>query len=344
MITSGIILFVCAVLAFALSAVCGGGASFILIPILGWLLPGAQVPAALSIGTASSSISRIVTFHSNIRWKIVIWFVPPAIPAVWFGAWMLTYINPVYLELILGLFLLSNLTLIFKSKKDTVAASSKNNPVTLSLIGLVAGFVSGLTGAVGLLFNRFYLRYGLSKEEIIATRAANELLLHLIKLCLYASFGLLTAKVVGFGLLIAAAAIVSSIFIKWVLPYISENVFQKTGYSAMVVSGTIMFLNASTNLFHQNQMQLSYQQEEAGLETKMQWQQRTFGVDFEYDDGAFEIEYEIKLADLPAKKQILVNQLAQKADKVVLEEVYGIHKHYYEVYVYKSGKLTKHDI
>src|ERR1700741_3011214 len=119
MIVPGLILFVCAAFAFALSAVCGGGASFILIPLLGWIVPGAQVPAVLSIGTAASSISRIITFYSNIRWKIVIWFVPPAIPAVWLGAWLLTYLNPVYLELILGIFLLSNLSLIFKSKKDS---------------------------------------------------------------------------------------------------------------------------------------------------------------------------------------------------------------------------------
>ena len=341
---SGIILFVCAVLAFSLSAVCGGGASFILIPLLGWLLPGAQVPAALSIGTASSSISRIVTFRSNIRWKIVVWFVPPAIPAVWLGAWMLTYINPVYLELILGIFLLSNLTLIFKSSKNEVLRPSQKPKVNLSLIGLLAGFVSGLTGAVGLLFNRFYLRYGLSKEEIVATRAANELLLHLIKLGLYASFGLLTLKVMGFGLLIAVAAIMSSVLIKKILPYLSENIFQKIGYSAMVISGLIMSFNASGNLINQNQMQLSYKQETEGLATKMEWRQRTFQIDFEYDDGAFEVEYEINKKDLPVEKQLQVDQLSQQADKVELEEVYGINKHYYEVYVYKNGKLSKYDI
>ena len=341
---SGVVLFICAVLAFALSAVCGGGASFILIPLLGWLLPGAQVPAALSIGTASSSVSRIVTFYSNIRWKIVVWFVPPAIPAVWLGAWMLTYINPVYLELILGIFLLSNLTLIFKPAKNTESSSSQKPKITLSFIGLSAGFVSGLTGAVGLLFNRFYLRYGLSKEEIVATRAANELLLHLIKLGLYASFGLLTAKVVGFGILIAVAAVLSSVLVKRVLPYFSENLFQKVGYTAMVVSGMAMFLNASANLINQNNMQLSYKQEEEGLETKMQWRQRTFEVDFEFEDGAFEVEYEIKLEDLPVSIQAQVKQLSLEADKVELEEVYGINKHYYEVYVYKNSKLSKYDI
>ncbi|WP_018342601.1 sulfite exporter TauE/SafE family protein [Cytophaga aurantiaca] len=342
MILPGAILFVCTVLAFALSSVCGGGASFILIPLLGYLLPGAQVPAALSIGTATSSVSRIAVFYRSIRWEIVARFVPPATPAVWLGAWLLTYINPVYLEWIMGLFLLSNLTFLVKPvKKENESTMPKS---ILMLIGFVAGFVSGLTGAVGLLFNRFYLRYGLSKDEIIATRAANELLLHLIKLCLYISFGLLTMKVMSLGIIIAIGAIFSSVLIKRVLPYISENIFQKTGYLAMVLSGMFMFLNASKNIIDANQLHVTYVTEDKSIETKMQWRKRTFQIDFEYGDGSFEMEYPIELKDLPLDKQKLVEQFSQSADKVVLEEVYGVNKHYYEVYVYEKGKLTKHDI
>jgi len=342
MILAGTILFICTVLAFLLSSVCGGGASFILIPLLGYYLLGAQVPAALSIGTATSSISRIAVFYKNIRWEIVARFVPPAIPAVWAGAYLLTYINPVYLELIMGIFLLSNLTLLVKSEAKRNGSSKPK--IMLMLIGFVAGFVSGLTGAVGLLFNRFYLRYGLRKDEIVATRAANELLLHLIKLFLYISFGLLTVKVISFGLAIALGAVVASLILKRILPYISENIFQKIGYLAMVVSGLFMFSNASKNIIDANQIHMSYVAADKGIETKMQWNDRTIQIDLEYDDGSFEIEYPVLLNDLPVYKQALVEQWMQSADKVILEEVYGVNKHFYEVYVYKAGKLTKHDI
>jgi uncharacterized membrane protein YfcA len=342
MILSGAILFICTVLAFALSALCGGGASFILIPLLGYFLHGAQIPAALSIGTATSSISRISVFHRHIRWEIVARFVPAAIPAVWAGAWLLSYINPVYLEWIMGVFLLSNLTLLVTpEKKETVSDTPKS---MLMFIGFTAGFVSGLTGAVGLLFNRFYLRYGLSKDEIIATRAANELLLHLIKLCLYISFGLLTVKVAGIGALIAAGAIVSSFLIKRILPYINENAFHKTGYLAMVVAGMGMFLNASKNIIDENQIHISYVATDKGIDTKMKWRKRSFQIEFEYGDGSFEMEYPVEREDLPADKRMRADELSQDADKVLFEEVYGFNKHYYEMYVYKEGKLSKYDI
>ncbi|HSZ72717.1 MAG TPA: sulfite exporter TauE/SafE family protein [Cytophagaceae bacterium] len=338
-----IILFVSAFLAFFLSALCGGGASFIIIPILGLQLPGAQIPATISLGTAASSVSRIVVFYSNIRWDVVKWFVPTAIPAVWLGAWLLTYINPVYLELLIGIFLLSNIPFIFKSKKVDNSLQKMPKPL-LSFIGLMAGFVSGLTGTIGLLFNGFYLRYGLSKEEIVATRAANELLLHLIKIYLYFLFGLLVTKVLLYGTIIAVAAVLSSFVTKKILHLLSEKLFQKIGYLTMVTAGLIMFYNSSTNLLNQNQLHFAYQADSKQLETKMQWNQRTFELDFEYEDGEFEIEHEIKLTDLPIEKQQQVHALAQQADKITIEEVYAINDHYYEVYIYKNNQLKKIDL
>ncbi|MDB5258046.1 MAG: hypothetical protein JWM14_2741, partial [Chitinophagaceae bacterium] len=197
--------------------------------------------------------------------------------------------------------------------------------------------------AVGLLFNRFYLRYGLSKEEIVATRAANELLLHIIKLVLYASFDLLTQQVFLFGLLIAVAAILSSLGVKKILPYISEQLFQRLGYTAMVISGIVMFSNASANLIDQNKASLSYQSADQGIDMKMQWQKSTFELELEYDEG-FELEYPIQQSEIPLKEQQEISEIAKGADKLVLEEVYGIDKHYYEVYVYKGGKLNKYSI
>lgn len=49
-----IYLKIAALLGFSTFAVCGGGAGFLFIPVLKTYLPAAQVPAALSIGTASS--------------------------------------------------------------------------------------------------------------------------------------------------------------------------------------------------------------------------------------------------------------------------------------------------
>ena len=225
MVTTLVIIFIASLLAFSISAICGGGAGIMLISLLGRILPIIQVPAALSIGTFASSASRLVIFRENVCWHIVKYFVPTALPAVWLGAWLLKYLNPLYLEIAMGLFLISNLTFLFQ-KSTEINKTEKLSNLTLSSIGFSAGFLSGLTGAVGLLFNRFYLRYGLSKEEIVATRAANEIILHLVKIVLYFLFGLITMKVVSIGIVVSVSAILSSWAMKWVLPKLSEIIFK----------------------------------------------------------------------------------------------------------------------
>jgi hypothetical protein len=151
------------ILAFWISAICGGGASLILIPLLNLILPSSVVPFSLTIGTFTSSASRVAVFKKEIKWKIFFWFVPFSIPAVLLGAWLMKYINPMYLQFFVALFLVTNVTELFRSKNKTDKEEKPYPKYVLALVGFFAGFVSGITGAIGLLFNRFYLRYGLMK-------------------------------------------------------------------------------------------------------------------------------------------------------------------------------------
>ncbi|WP_062105859.1 sulfite exporter TauE/SafE family protein [Gluconobacter albidus] len=180
-----------AFIAFALSAVSGGGAGLVLMPVLGLLLRPEGVPVALSISTAVSSVSCILLFFRNIRWHVVLHFVPPALPAAWVGLLLLRQLEPAYLNLLLGLFLISNLPLVLRRQREIETVPQAGNIAWLPVVGTLAGFESGFTGAVGLLFNRFYHRLGLNKQEIVATRAANDVLLHLVKVVLYVSYGML---------------------------------------------------------------------------------------------------------------------------------------------------------
>ncbi len=98
------LLFFATIIAFWISTICGGGASLILIPLLNLILPSSVIPFALTIGTFTSSASRIAVFKKSINWKIFLWFVPFSIPAVLLGAWLMKYINPTYLQFFVALF------------------------------------------------------------------------------------------------------------------------------------------------------------------------------------------------------------------------------------------------
>jgi len=337
MTTTLIIIFIVSFIAFSISAICGGGAGLMLMPILGRMLPIVQVPAAISIGTFTSSASRLVIFRENICWHIVKYFVPTALLAVWFGAWLLKYLNPLYLEIAMGLFLISNLIFLFKKPADR-NRTEKSSKLTLSLIGFSAGFLSGLTGAVGLLFNRFYLRYGLSKEEIIATRAANEIILHLVKIILYFLFGLITIKVVSIGIVVSASAILSSWSMKWILPKLSEIIFKKIGYFAMVITGFLMLSQSGSDLLTANNGTIDTEMIEKGLESKLKWQNANYALEFKYNEG-FEFEQIIPITQLTLDKQNMLKNKNQDEDKIVIEVVHKIGSSYYEAYYFKKNQL-----
>jgi uncharacterized membrane protein YfcA len=332
-------LFVSSIVAFAISAMSGGGAGLMLLPILRLVLPAAQVPAALSIGSTVSSASRIALFFKHIHWPVVRRFVPAAIPCVWLGAWLLTYVEPAYLEAVLGLFLLANLPMLLRPGK---ASNTTALPRwSLALIGAAAGFVSGLTGAVGLIFNRFYLQYGLSKDQVIATRAANEIILHLIKLALYGLFGLLTPEVWAIGGCIGVAALLATWLARKLLPYLRESLFKRIGYAAMVFSGVLMCGNAGAALADRHQIALQTSGTRHGFHSQLDRRDARMTLEFKYRKG-FEFEQVIPWNSLPETHKAMTIAWMDGADRVVVEEVRTFKKRSYELYAYRGSQLTKH--
>lgn len=333
------LLLVATIIAFWISAICGGGASLILIPLLNLALPASVVPFSLTIGTFTSSISRIAVFKKSINWKIFFWFVPFSIPAVLIGAWLMKYVNPMYLQFFVALFLVTNITELFKSKLKIEKESKPYPKYVLALVGFFAGFVSGVTGAIGLLFNRFYLRYGLTKEEIVATRAANEIFLHSIKLIIYILLGLYSKAAFWLGIAIAIGAVISSVTVKYILPYLSEFVFRKIGYTAMVVSGISLFIGTSQQIFKHNKLTVKSGIEEATIK----WRQSSLDLEYSFDDG-LEIERPIQENELPDNLKLKYIALTEKFDHIFLEKVFKLGEQLsYEFYCYKDNKLTKFD-
>lgn len=327
-------IFIAALLAFSISLICGGGAGLLLIPILGYALPASQVPAALTIGTSVSSISKIWLFYQNIRWPLVRLFLPAAIPGVVIGAWLLSYLNPMYIELCMAVFLVSNLPYIFK--KSTPASQQNLLPAwVIRMVGFLAGLISGLTGAVGVLFNHVYFRCGLNKEEIVATRAANEVILHIIKLFLYAWLGLFTATVLKLGVIVAVAAILATFIMKIVLPKIPINVFSKMGYSAMVIAGLLMFNSAIIRIQETHDPSMKIVRVAKGFDAALSWNDLLYTIEFKYGEG-FEFERIIAFSALPAAQQTFVLSHQGNAAKVVIEKVYSFKKTSYEAYYYNS--------
>ncbi|TRW24276.1 sulfite exporter TauE/SafE family protein [Flavobacterium zepuense] len=340
MIITLIALFLGAVVAFWISAICGGGASLIIIPVLNILLPVPVVPFALTIGTFTSSVSRIGVFRKHIYLPVFFWFVPFSLPAVWLGAYMLKYINSVYLQLAIAMFLIYNISGLF-SKNGKASHTKRRSKYKTALIGFCAGFISGLTGAVGLLFNKFYLKMGLTKEQIIATRAANEVFLHLIKMALYIAMGIYSGKAFMLGLVVALASVISASTIKYILPLLSEKMFAKIAYSTMVLSGAFLLVSASLSIITANQLNLTANYSEEKYETTISWTNGHYVLEYK-PNGRLEFERSVTYNDLPQHIKKHYDSLALVYEDIKLEKVYTPHKPAgYELYAFKDNRMFK---
>lgn len=338
-----LLVFLAALVAFALSTVSGGGAGLLLLPVLARVLPTSAVPAALTVGTATSTVSKLALFRQHVNWAITRRFVPGAVLGVLLGAYLLKYLNPLYLEVLIGLFLLSNLTMLWRKETDTAEAPVPAGWLKLGALGFMAGFLSGLTGAVGLLFNKFYFRHGLSRDEVIATRAANELLLHIIKLLLYLSLGLLTGPAWQAGAVVAVAAVLATAATKRVVRYLPERAFQRIGYAAMVLSGAFMLTSATTELRATKNLRAATSLLGGDLEITGWWHSGSLTLELEMDDLPA-IEQPVAFADLPVPVQAKIRTIRQNRPILKLEEVWKFHRHYYEVYLNDNGRVRSLEV
>lgn len=106
--------------------------------------------------------------------------------------------------------------------------------------GFLKAYVSGLVGTTGPVLNPFYLRYGLVKEKMIATKATHMTIIHLFKLITYGVFAAISKEQLIAGLAIGLAAIPANLIGKALLKRMSQNQFRQIVLAFMAIGGSWM--------------------------------------------------------------------------------------------------------
>ncbi|MGB3312053.1 MAG: sulfite exporter TauE/SafE family protein [Nodosilinea sp.] len=227
-------LFVASFLAWFLSMLAGGGSPFILIPMISLLLGTQAVAPVITTGLLIGNAHRGLVFRDHIDWSVTAWYVPGAIVGALLGSYGLTQIHLEGLQLLLGaglLVMVVNYLLPGKENQFTIKAWYF---LPLSLVNAVG---SALIGSTGPVMNPLYLNYGLEKEAMIATKAFNKTVLHLVKLMAYAAFGSLSGEYLTYGLVIGLGAIPANWLGKQVLAKMSAQQFRQLVFAFIAVSG-----------------------------------------------------------------------------------------------------------
>ena len=222
--------------------------------------------------------------------------------------------NPIYLQFFISVFLLVNVRQLFLSKKMVLESEKPYPKYMLIMVGALASFITWITGTVGLPFNRFYLKYGLSKEEILATKAENEIILHVIKLALYYFVGLFSAESVQMGVVIATGPIISSFTIRhiWLLP--SEITFRKIGYVAMTISGIVLLINTDSSFMKLDNPSIPVKPFSLRIGSQLAFRKTHIAIEIEYNEG-IHIEHQITMDEIHEKLHPRIELLTLGAEE-----------------------------
>lgn len=244
--TEHIILAVASFIGFLLSTLGGGGGSLVIMPVINFLFGAKAVPPSMTMGTVISYFSRIFIFKEYIDWKLIKWFLPFSIIGAMAGAYAFTKLEAQWLELIIAIFLI--LSVLWYLLEDKVL-EFQLHLWHFSLAGLLISFMSGLVGGTGPMINVLYLKYGDTKETIIATRAAGEILVHIVKLLTYYYFGFFEGKHFMPGLIIGLTAVIANFAGKLILKKISPLFFKRLTLGIILASAVMIIYQNRNFLF-----------------------------------------------------------------------------------------------
>lgn len=220
-----------------ISTLAGGGSPIVLIPLVNFLLGSGAVAPVITTGMLLGNIQRVFLFWRYINWTVTLWYLPGAIAGAILGAYTFTQIHLEWLQLLIGLFLVISVISLWLKKKETTFLVLAWHFLPA---GFVYAFVSGLIGSSGPVLNPLYLKYGLLKEEMIATKASNVVVIHVAKILTYFALGALTPQYLGYGLVIGLAAAPANLLGRYVLRKMNERNFRQIVLVTMGITGMLM--------------------------------------------------------------------------------------------------------
>lgn len=240
MLMSILVLGIASFVAWFLSMLAGGGSPFILIPLITLFLGAQAIAPVLTTGLLVGNAQRAIFFWPSVDWLVTWWYLPGAIAGAMLGAYAFTQVQAEWLQLVVAIALLWMVLDLWFSRKSPDLSSSTIQPWHFGVYGFFYAFGSGLIGSMGPVMNPLYLNYGLEKERMIATKAANVLVVHIVKMIAYAALGVFTPTYLAYGILIGVAAIPANWLGRHVLAQISSAQFRQLVLTFVAMSGAFM--------------------------------------------------------------------------------------------------------
>jgi len=215
-----IVLGVAALLTATLSAILGMGGGITLLGVMTVLLAPREVVPLHGVVQMCSNLTRTIAFVKHVRWRLFAIYLPGSIVGILIARELWSNERLTWFKPAIGLFILAFLIWRRYNKK------LRNLPMyAYAPVGLGVGFLTIFVGATGPFLAPFMLRDDFEKEEIIATKAACQMWLHLLKIPTFLSLGFDYSPYLELLSVLVVAVVIGTYCGKWLLNRMSAKWF-----------------------------------------------------------------------------------------------------------------------
>lgn len=224
-----------ALLAEIIGTVGGFGSSVFFVPIGNFYFDFHSVLGLTAVFHLSSNLSKIVLFRKGLDKNLLLFIGLPSALFVILGGLLSKYLQGYWLEILLGIFLVT-MSLVFLIKKDLIIPPNKKNA---TLGGVFSGFSAGLLGTGGAIRGLTMAAFNLEKSVFIATSAAIDMMIDLTRTVVYYQNGFIHQHDMVYIPFLFVIGLLGSLLGKQLLAYIPQAKFRLISLVLILLIGLI---------------------------------------------------------------------------------------------------------
>ncbi|HCX23381.1 MAG: hypothetical protein CMB80_33040 [Flammeovirgaceae bacterium] len=228
-----------AMIAEIIGTIGGFGSSVFFVPVANFYFDFQSVLGITAIYHLSSNLSKILLFKNGIDKTLLINIGVPSVVFVVIGGLLTRYVNNVYLEIILGVFLIV-LSIVFLVNRSLVIDPNRKNAL---IGGGLSGFSAGLLGTGGAIRGLTMAAFNLEKSVFIATSAFIDFLIDFSRTIVYFFNGYVHQHDFIYIPFLFVIGFVGTSIGKKVLQYIPQDKFKRLSLTLILLIGLVTIVN-----------------------------------------------------------------------------------------------------
>ncbi len=227
-----------ALIAEVLGTIGGFGSSVFFVPIANFYFDFETVLGLTAMFHVASNLSKIAQFRKGLNKRLILYLGIPAVLFVIVGGLLAKFVNKEFLELGLGVFLIS-MSLLFLIKKDLIIKDGNTQAIAG---GTLSGFLAGLLGTGGAVRGLTMVAFNLEKNIFIATSAVIDFGVDFTRTIVYFLNGFILVEYLIYVPFLVVIGWVGTWLGKKCLNYIPQEKFKKLSLLLILGIGIVTLI------------------------------------------------------------------------------------------------------